>query len=154
MRLEDEFSVPLSPEAVWDKILGDLEGVVSCIPGAELTETLGPGSWAGTFTAKMGPVSLGFAGNVEVEELNRAEHRLILKAGGREVRGRGTAQVAVTLVAESDGGGGSLVKMTSDVTLTGRAAQVSRGILPKVARDLTGRFARCLADHFGGGETR
>ncbi len=149
MRLEDEFSVPLSPGSVWDEILGDIEGVVSCIPGAELTQTLGPGSWEGTVTAKMGPISLGFAGNVEVEELNQAERRLILRAGGSEVRGRGTAQVVVTLIAESDGGGGSLVKMGSDVTLTGRAAQMSRGMLPKVARDLTVRVARCLAERFG-----
>jgi len=132
-------------------MLGDLEGVVSCIPGAELTETLAPGSWVGRFAAKMGPISLGFSGNVQVEELDQVAHRLILRAGGREVRGRGTAQVVVTLVAESDGEGGSIVKMMSDVTLTGRAAQVSRGMLPKVARDLTAGFARRLSERFAGG---
>ena len=148
MKLEDEFPVPLSPESLWGTILGDLEGIVSCIPGAELTEALTPTSWTGNFAAKMGPISLGFSGKAQVEELNDAERRLILRADGNEVRGRGTAQVVVTLVAESDGEGGSIVKMASDVTLTGRAAQVSRGMLPKVARDLTGRFARCLAERF------
>ena len=146
MRLEDEFSLPLSPASVWDAILADIERVVSCIPGAELTEVLSPTRWAGRFSAKMGPISLRFSGNVEVEELDLAERRLVLGADGAEIRGRGTAHVVVTLVAESDGGEGSTVKMASDVTLTGRVAQLSRGMLPKVARNLTASFARCLSE--------
>ena len=151
MRLENEFSLPLSPASVWDAILADIEGVVACIPGAELVEILGPTRWAGVLSAKMGPISLRFSGNVEVKELDPGERRLILSAGGEETRGRGTAKVVVTLVAESDGRDGSTVKMASDVTLTGRVAQLSRGILPKVARDLTASFAKCLSERLDEG---
>ena len=34
--------------------------------------------------------------------------------------------------------------MTADITLTGAAAQLSRGLLPEISKKLTQQFADCL----------
>jgi hypothetical protein len=39
---------------------------------------------------------------------------------------------------------GTAVKMQADMTLTGAAAQLSRGLLPEVSKRLTQQFADCL----------
>ena len=40
--------------------------------------------------------------------------------------------------------GETTVKMTADITLTGAAAQLSRGLLPEISKKLTQQFADCL----------
>jgi hypothetical protein len=52
----------------------------------------------------------------------------------------------VTSWLEPAAGGETLVKMEADITLTGAAAQLSRGLLPEVSRKLTQQFADCLHD--------
>lgn len=37
-----------------------------------------------------------------------------------------------------------MVRMQADISLTGIAAQLSRGLLPQISRELTQRFADCL----------
>jgi hypothetical protein len=39
---------------------------------------------------------------------------------------------------------GTHVFMEADITLTGAAAQLSRGLLPEVSKRLTAQFAECL----------
>jgi len=43
------------------------------------------------------------------------------------------------------------VKMQADMTLTGAAAQLSRGLLPEVSKRLTQQFADCLEQSLGAG---
>jgi hypothetical protein len=40
--------------------------------------------------------------------------------------------------------GKTTVKMQADITLTGAAAQLSRGLLPAISKKLTQQFADCL----------
>jgi hypothetical protein len=92
---------------------------------------------------KLGPVSLSFAGTVHIEERDDAGHLVVLAAKGQETKGKGAASATVASWLESRGDG-TLVKMRSDITLTGTVAQLSRGLLPDVSRRLTAEFAECL----------
>jgi hypothetical protein len=40
--------------------------------------------------------------------------------------------------------------MDADITLSGAAAQLSRGLLPEVSKQLTARFAECLRENIEG----
>jgi hypothetical protein len=42
---------------------------------------------------------------------------------------------------------GTHVSIDADITLTGAAAQLSRGLLPEVSKRLTAQFADCLHEH-------
>jgi hypothetical protein len=63
-----------------------------------------------------------------------------------EQRGKGAANAVITaaLAAADDG---THVSIDADITLTGAAAQLSRGLLPEVSKRLTAQFADCLHEH-------
>jgi hypothetical protein len=92
---------------------------------------------------KFGPVSMSFAGSVTLEERDEAAHRVVLHAKGTEQKGKGAADAKVTSWLEAVDAG-TAVKMQADMTLTGAAAQLSRGLLPEVSKRLTQQFADCL----------
>lgn len=145
MRLENSFEVPASVERVWSYIL-DVEKVVPCMPGAELTETVDDRNWKGKLTIKVGPVTLSFAGKVTLEERDDAAHRVVLKASGMEQRGKGAASATVTSILD-DGNGATRVVIVQDLNVQGQAAQVSRGMMPDISAKLTRQFADCIREN-------
>jgi carbon monoxide dehydrogenase subunit G len=142
MLINNDFTVPNPVEDVWAYLL-DVEKVAPCMPGAELTETLDDRNWKGKLNAKFGPVSMSFAGTVAMEERDDTAHRVKLHAKGMEQKGKGAANATVTSWMERTDEG-THVFMEADITLTGAAAQLSRGLLPEVSKRLTAQFAECL----------
>src|SRR5262245_60604371 len=144
MQIENEFTVAAPADALWAYLL-DVEKIAPCMPGAELTETVDDRNWKGTVHAKFGPVSMSFAGTVTMEERDDTAHRVVLKAKGMEQKGKGAANASVTSWLEpTTDPGSTTVKMQADFTLTGAAAQMSRGLLPEISKKLTQQFADCL----------
>ncbi len=144
MQIENGFTVTVPADALWAYLL-DVEKIAPCMPGAELTETIDDRTWKGTVHAKFGPVSMSFAGTVSMQERDDAAHRVVLKATGMEQKGKGAANASVTSWLEPAADPGSTtVKMQADITLTGAAAQMSRGLLPEISKKLTQQFADCL----------
>ena len=142
MLIKNDFTVPRSVDDVWAYLL-DVEKVAPCMPGAELTETVDDRNWNGKLNMKFGPVSMSFAGTVAMEERDDDAHRVKLHAKGMEQKGKGAANATVTSWMEP-GDDGTHVFMEADITLTGAAAQLSRGLLPEVSKRLTAQFAECL----------
>ena len=142
MQIDNEFVVTAPVEQVWDHLL-DVEKIAPCAPGAELTEVVDDRTWKGKLNIKVGPVSMSFAGTVTLQERDDAAHRAVLKAEGREQRGRGAASALVTSWAEETEGG-TKVSISTDLTISGAAAQYGRGMIGDVSKRLTGEFARCL----------
>jgi carbon monoxide dehydrogenase subunit G len=118
------------------------------MPGAEITETVDDRTWKGKVNMRFGPVALSFAGSVHMDERDDAAHRVLLHARGTEQKGKGAADAKVTSWLEPRGDE-TTVKMQADITLTGAAAQLSRGLLPEVSKRLTQQFADCLAASMG-----
>ncbi|MGH2750043.1 MAG: SRPBCC family protein [Actinomycetota bacterium] len=143
MEIENSFEVPAAQETVWAYLL-DVEKVVVCMPGASLTETIDDTHWKGKLTMKLGPVSLNFAGKVELAERDDEAHRVVLKGSGMEQRGKGAASATVTSQLESLEGGGTRVRVVQDIKVSGQAAQFSRGMMQDVSAKLTKQFSDCL----------
>ena len=144
MLIENQFTVDATADRAWAYLL-DVEKVVPCMPGAELTEVVDDHTWKGVLRAKFGPVSMSFAGTVTMESRDDDAHRVILRAKGMEQKGKGAADASVTSWLEpSADAARSTVKMEADITLSGAAAQMSRGLLPEISRKLTQQFADCL----------
>src|SRR5712691_6816275 len=138
---------------LWNYLL-DVEKIAPCMPGAELTEVVDDRNWKGKLNAKFGPVSLSFAGTVTVEDRDDAAHRIVLAAKGMEQRGKGAANAKVTSWLEPRSlDGATTVKMQADITLTGAAAQLSRGLLPEISKKLTQTFADCLQESMAAEQT-
>ena len=142
MLIENTFDVSAPIDQVWSYLL-DVEKVVPCMPGAELTETIDERNWKGKVTIKLGPVSLAFAGKVTMEQLDEAAHRAVLKASGMEQRGKGAASATITSTLEQSPEG-TRVQIVQDLRVSGQAAQFSRGMMQDVSNRLTREFADCL----------
>jgi carbon monoxide dehydrogenase subunit G len=140
--IENSFDVAQPIDRVWAYLL-DVERVVPCMPGAELTETIDDHSWKGKVKVKLGPVSLSFNGKVSMEEQDASAHRIVLKGSGMEQRGKGAASATVTSTLEAVDGG-TRVNVVQDLKVQGQAAQFSRGMMQDVTTKLTKQFAECL----------
>jgi carbon monoxide dehydrogenase subunit G len=141
--IEDSFTVHTPTDRLWS-FLQDVEAIAPCMPGAELTEAVDDRTWKGKVHVKFGPVQMAFAGTVVVEERDDAAHRARLSAKGTEQRGKGAANARVESWLAPAGDEGTTVHIRSDITITGAAAQLSRGLLPEISKQLTKQFADCL----------
>ncbi|MGW7370107.1 SRPBCC family protein [Streptomyces sp. NPDC054841] len=143
MELQHEFTVPVPVEEAWRALL-DIERVAPCMPGATVEEFDGE-TITGTVRVKVGPISLTYRGTAVFDEKDEAAHRMVLTAGGKEVRGQGTARATVTSTL-AGAGSGTAVSVRTDLAVTGRPAQFGRGVLAEVGDKLVGRFADCLTE--------
>ncbi|TLQ42152.1 SRPBCC family protein [Streptomyces marianii] len=147
MELRHEFTVPVPVEEAWRTLL-DIERVAPCLPGTTVQEFDGE-KVTGTVKVKVGPVTLTYRGTAVFEEKDEAAHRMVLKANGKELRGQGTARATVTagLTASDEG---TAVSVRTDFAVTGRPAQIGRGVMAEVGDRLVGRFADCLSEQLAG----
>lgn len=144
MELEHEFTVPVGVEKAWDVLL-DVERIAPCMPGATVLDVRGD-EFAGTVRVKVGPIAMTYAGDARFAEKDEAAHRVVMEAAGKESRGSGTAKATVTATLAEAPGGGTAVRVLTDLTVTGRPAQFGRGMLQDVGGRLIGQFADNLAD--------
>ncbi|MFJ6945776.1 SRPBCC family protein [Streptomyces wuyuanensis] len=142
MELRHEFTVPVPVEEAWRALL-DIERVAPCLPGTTVQEFDGE-KVNGTVKVKVGPVTLTYRGTAVFEERDEAAHRMVLRASGKEVRGQGTARATVTAGLTASGEG-TAVSVHTDFAVTGRPAQIGRGVMAEVGDRLVGRFADCLS---------
>ena len=141
MQLVHEFVVTGPIEQAW-AVLTDIERVVPCMPGAQLTGVDGD-TYHGTVRVKVGPMLAQFAGQARFRELDAAAHRAVLEGRGKDRGGRGQASVLVTAdLTEQDPG--TKVDLTIDLTISGRLAQFGQGAMAEISNKLLGQFVECL----------
>jgi len=143
MKLEQSFEVKAPIDRVW-KALIDIEHVAPCVPGAEVTEAGDDGVYRGNFTVKIGPTSAAYRGELNMEEVDEANHRATMRANGQDKRGQGSAKATIVSVLREDSGV-THVDVETDFTITGRLARFGRGgMIEDVSNRLMRDFAECL----------
>jgi carbon-monoxide dehydrogenase small subunit len=149
-RIEDRFTVPHPPAAVW-KALGDLGVAASCLPGAELTEH-DERAAKGRIRIKFGPMSAQFAGAATLERNDAAMSAVFRGAGVDSLSSsRARGDIAYSVHPEA-GGASSRVDVVMDYSLVGPLAQFSRsGLVRDFASRLIAEFGRNLAARIGAG---
>lgn len=148
MELNNEFRVAVPAAKAWE-VLTDVERVAPCIPGAQLLSVDGD-DFTGAVKVKVGPITVSYQGEASFQEKDKAAQRVVIKANGKETRGSGNAAALVTAQLKDEGDATSVV-ITTDLTISGKAAQFGRGVLADVSSNLIGQFARNLeADLLGG----
>ncbi len=138
MKIEDQFTVDVPVEEAW-KVLLDVERIAPCLPGAQLQEIEGD-EYRGIVKIKVGPITAQYKGVAQITEADETNHVVVLKAEGRDVRGQGNASATVTATLVPDGGG-TTVKIDTDLNITGKVAQFGRGVMADVSGKLLGQFA-------------
>lgn len=142
MRIETGFDISRDPADTYALLL-DLERVMPCFPGAELLARRPDGARDLRVTVRLGPMRLSYQGDVRIAERDDAARRAVLAGNARETRGGGSANARIAMRVEESERGARVVA-EADVDLTGRAAQMGRGIVEDVATRLVGEMAACL----------
>ncbi len=148
MELEHEFVVPVPRAEAW-AVLMDVERVTPCMPGATFDGYEGDG-FKGRVKVKLGPITVTYAGTARFADRDEAAGRAVIEAAGKESRGPGTARATVH-AQMTDQGDSTLVRVVTDLDVTGRPAQFGRGVMAEVGGKLVGRFADCLAAQLAAG---
>lgn len=147
MELRHEFVIPVDLKRTWLAML-DIQGIAECFPGAELVESDGE-TFHGKVRVKLGPISLAYQGRATFEEKDEANHRLRMRAEGRDARGSGNASALV--VAElREVAGGTEVELNTDLNITGKPAQFGRGVMSDVSNKILGEFVANMQARLGG----
>ncbi|MGB7076968.1 MAG: SRPBCC family protein [Xanthobacteraceae bacterium] len=144
MEFDNSFEILLPPEQAWP-ILMDVVGLAPCMPGAELTQIIDAHNYKGKISVRLGPVSLAFAGKVQLGDVDDARHSARVTAQGSDAKGRGAANATANFKLEPSDGG-SIVLIHTDLMLSGAVAQYGRGVgmIQATAAQIIGQFAANL----------
>jgi carbon monoxide dehydrogenase subunit G len=142
MQLDSTFSVVAPVDTVWNTLM-DFERVAGCVPGAQILNKLSDDAYQVGMKVKLGPVSMQYRGQMNVIERDATGHRAVFQGRAQETRGQGTAEATVTLqLAETDGATRGTV--SADVSLSGKAAAMGKGVISSVTDQMMALFAENL----------
>ncbi len=142
MQLVDEFFVSVAPDRAYALLL-DIERVAPCIPGAELDPADPDGFNPGRVSVKLGPMKFVYTGRVRIAEQDGASRTAVIEGEGRATGGQDTARVR-SLMEVMPEGEGSRVRITTDLEIRGRVAQMGQGVITDVSRRLVSQAAACI----------
>ncbi|GJD96351.1 xanthine dehydrogenase family Fe-S subunit [Methylobacterium iners] len=125
------------PEAVF-ALLGDIEAVAACLPGAVLTGHPAPDTVEGGLQVRIGPIAATFRGRARIERDEAALSGRV-RGAGSDAGGRSATQGEIRYrVGPGEAPGTAKVALEVGYSLTGPLAQFGR---PGLVRDLAGRIA-------------
>ncbi len=139
MELSDTFVVARPLGEAWT-LLTDPVRIAPCLPGAHLVEIDGE-DHHGVVNVRLGVLAARFTG-VARFDTDPDRHRIIVKANGDGNQGPAEAHITARLEALSDHE--TQVNIDTDLQLTGRLAQLGRGVITEVSTALTEQFATNL----------
>ena len=142
MQLENSFRVGAPPDRVFDYLL-DINKVVGCVPGAELSEVVDPTTFKGKVKVKVGPITVAYNGTARISDRSDADRTATLSAEGRETTGQGTAKATAQMKVDA-ADGGSTVTIVTDYHIAGRVAQFGRGVMQDVSKRMVNEMATCI----------
>ncbi|TMC40727.1 MAG: carbon monoxide dehydrogenase [Chloroflexi bacterium] len=142
MQLENSFQVGAPPDKVFAYLL-DINKVVGCVPGAELSEVVDPTTFKGKVKVKVGPITVAYSGTARISERDDAQRTATLTAEGRETTGPGSARASANMKVQT-AGEGSLVEIVTEYHVAGRVAQFGRGVMEDVSKRLIHDMAACI----------
>jgi uncharacterized protein len=142
VRIDNEFTVGVPLQRAWE-VLTDLEGIAPCMPGARLTGVDGD-VFSGEVRVKVGPVVSQYAGTATFASKDDSAHRAVIDAKGKDSRGSGNASALITAQLRADGDDRTVVTVETDLTISGKIAQLGGGMIKEVSTKLLGQFVDCL----------
>src|SRR3954452_11226525 len=122
----------------------DVERLAPCVPGAEVLEQVSDDSYKVGIKIRIGPIVQQYRGEMEIVEQDESTHRAVMRARAREMRGQGRAEASMELRLTEEGAT-THGDMATDVSLSGPAAAMGRGIIQDVSARIVEDFSKNLA---------
>jgi carbon monoxide dehydrogenase subunit G len=144
VKLDKSFPMPGSADAAW-VVLGNLERVAACMPGAKLVERTDERRYKGTVAVRFGPANLTFRGEVEVLGHDDAARSLQLSGKGTDTSGGSGASMELAARIEPVDASSCTLAGTAEVSMSGKAAAFGARLAVPVADQVLQQFATNFA---------
>ena len=138
-----DFEIAQPIDIVW-KSLANPEEIVGCVPGASITEKVDDKNYKGQVVTKFGPIKASYAGDIEIIELDEANHKMVLKGRGLDSKGKGSADMIMNGVLKEEGDK-TQVNFSMDITIIGKLAQFGSRLINDVSDQLLNQFVKNFA---------
>jgi uncharacterized protein len=142
VKIEKTFQVQEPVEKVW-AFLSDPRQVVTCVPGAQITEQVDERNYKGAISVKVGPSVTDYKGAVEIVRLDPAAHQIEILGKGQDVRGRGSASMKMTNTLRAVENGTEVVSV-SELNVVGILAQMGGRMINEVSNIMFEQFTDCF----------
>jgi carbon monoxide dehydrogenase subunit G len=106
-----------------------------------------PRTFLGAVKVKVGPVTVGYKGKVNLVEIDEAGRRVRMTGEGREAGGAGSARMNMESRLTPQPGGLTEVVVVSEVDVVGRLVQLGRGMIEQVSHQVFLQFAERVRAH-------
>ena len=133
------FQVGRPISEVWS-FLSDPTKIVTCVPGAKLTEKIDDQNFKGTVTMKIGPVVTSFNGQINLAQLDEAKHNMEIHSKGVDTKGKGSANMVLTGKLVDNGDQTTEVTNNMEISITGKLAQFGSRMIVDVSDQVFKQF--------------
>jgi len=144
IRIEKTFQVQQPVAPVWN-FLSDPRKVVTCVPGAQITEQVNENNYKGTISVKVGPSVTDYSGEVQIVRSDPQNYEIEILGKGLDVRGRGSASMKMIGKLKALDQGRTEVTSVSELNVVGILAQMGARVITEVSNVMFGQFTTNLA---------
>lgn len=144
VQLNRSFPLAVPADRAW-ALLRDVPGVAACMPGAKITEQVDATRYKGTVGVKVGPASLSFRGEIEVQGVDDAARGLRLLAKGTDTTGGSGASMELAARIEARDAASCTLVGDGEVSMSGKAAGFGARMMSTVADQVIGQFGANFA---------
>lgn len=138
VKADKRFELKSDIDTVWNVLINP-EKVVTCVPGAQLTETIDENNFKGKVSIKIGPVTAKFNGDVAIGKRDISNYEMTMAGKGTDISGKGGATMNMSLSLNALENG-TEVSCTMNVSITGRIAQFGARMIEAVNNKLFEQF--------------
>ena len=143
IRIENSFQVEQPVERVW-AFLSDPRKIVTCVPGAKITEQVDEHNYKGSISVKVGPSVTDYNGEVQILRLDPQNYEIEILGKGLDVRGRGSASMKMQGKLKPLDSVRTEVTSVSELNVVGILAQMGARVITEVSNVMFGQFTRNL----------
>ena len=140
VKADKELQLKQDPQTVWSVMTDPAKMVVS-VPGAELTELIDERNFKGKIGIKIGPVTAKFNGEASFTQLEEANYELTMEGKGLDTGGKGGASMSMNILLSEIESGGTLMKSSMTLSITGKLAQFGSRMIVAVNNKMFGQWA-------------
>jgi len=145
-----DFQIEEPIAKVWAS-LSDPAEIVTCVPGAAITDKIDDKNYKGEVTMKFGPIKAQYDGEIAIEEMDEDNHKMILKGKGLDSKGKGSADMTMNgLLKEAESG--TDVSFSMEISIVGMLAQFGSRLINDVSDQLLNQFVENFKAKLAGEE--
>jgi uncharacterized protein len=143
VHLEKTFPIDAPTKVTW-ALLGNIESVAECMPGAKITERIDDKNYIGQVSVRLGPATMTFKGTIEVKSVDVSKHQIQIRGKGSD--GSSAATMDLTAHIHQVANEKCEVVGVSEVTVSGKLANFGGRMMTQVADQLLKQFGTNFAN--------